>query len=324
MPEHTPVPYDPEIAARMAANPMPDAGAGPRSDEDRLAMSRRMLDSMARPMDEVIAGRPVEYEERKIAGPKGDVEITIIRPKAEVFGAPGIYDMHPGGLVSGSRYTSVASLVDWAHRFGFVGVTVEYGRAPENPNLGPAQDSYAGLLWMAENAKDLGVDPGRIMVGGASAGGNLAASMALMARDNDGPPLLAQMLLTPMLDDRNITASSYQYDGFGPWDRQTNIWAWRQVLGAEAGGGTVSPYVAPARATDLSGLPPAYIDVGSAEVFRDESVAYATGIWASGGEAELHVWSGGCHAFYGFYADTAIARAANAARDTWLTRILAR
>ncbi|MGH9043876.1 MAG: alpha/beta hydrolase, partial [Acidimicrobiales bacterium] len=118
--------------------------------------------------------------------------------------------------------------------------------------------------------------------------------------------------------------STHQYDGFGPWDRQTNIWAWRLILGDAAGGAQTSPYIAPARAVDLSGLPPAFVEVGSAETFRDEAVDYASRIWAAGGEAELHVWSGGCHAFYSFYATTRVAKAANDARDTWFERILSR
>ncbi|MGH9043956.1 MAG: alpha/beta hydrolase, partial [Acidimicrobiales bacterium] len=207
------VPYDPEIKQLMDAGQLRTPAPPELGDTERVARSRKGLDDMVRPMADVVAGRPVEHEERVIEGPSGDLEITIIRPAGGVSGAPGLYNMHPGGLISGSRYTSAASLVDWTHRFGFVCMTIEYGRAPENPNLGPAEDSYAGLLWMAEHAQELGVDPDRMIVGGASAGGLLSASMALMARDMNGPALLGQLLVTPMLDDRNVTVSTHQYDG---------------------------------------------------------------------------------------------------------------
>ncbi len=125
-----------------------------------------------------------------------------------------------------------------------------------------------------------------------------------------------------MLDDRNDTVSASQYDGIGAWDRNNNDTAWNAILGPDRFTDAVSPYAAPARAGDLSGLPPAYIAVGAAEVFRDEAVAYASGIWAAGGAAELHVWSGGYHGFAGFSPDAIVSRAALAARDSWVRRTL--
>ena len=131
------------------------------------------------------------------------------------------------------------------------------------------------------------------------------------------------MLLCPMLDDRNETPSSHQMAGLGIWDRGANEVGWTALLGAARGGPDVSPYAAPARATDLSGLPPAFIDVGSAETFRDEDVAYASRIWQAGGDAELHVWPGGFHGFAGMVPDAAISKAAMAAQLAWLRRLLA-
>ena len=210
-----------------------------------------------------------------------------------------------------------------AEKLGAAVVSVEYRLAPETPHPGPVEDCYAGLIWTVEHADELGIDPARVIVGGASAGGGLAAAVALLARDRGGPALLAQMLLCPMLDDRNETPSSYQMAGIGIWDRGANEVGWTALLGAARGGPDVSPYAAPARATDLSGLPPAFIDVGSAETFRDEDVAYATGIWQAGGRAELHVWPGGFHGFTGMVPDAAISQAATAAQQAWLQRILA-
>jgi len=126
-----------------------------------------------------------------------------------------------------------------------------------------------------------------------------------------------------MLDDRNDTVSSRQYDGVGAWDRHNNDTGWTALLGDARGTDAVSPYAAPARARDLSGLPPAYLDVGSAEVFRDEVTDYAARIWACGGRAELHVWAGGYHGFSEFSPEAEVSRAAVAARDSWLRRLLA-
>jgi acetyl esterase/lipase len=127
-----------------------------------------------------------------------------------------------------------------------------------------------------------------------------------------------------MIDDRNETVSSHQYEGVGVWDRTSNLTAWSAVLGDRRGTDEVSYYSAPARATDLSGLPPTFIDVGSAEVFRDEDVAYASRIWAAGGNCELHVWGGAFHGFYDIAPDSDLARASIAAREAWLDRLLSR
>jgi acetyl esterase/lipase len=159
--------------------------------------------------------------------------------------------------------------------------------------------------------------------GGVSAGGGLSAAVALLARDRGGPALAGQLLVCPMLDDRNDSPSSRQMAGLGVWDRVANDVGWTALLGEARGGPDVSPYAAPARATDLSGLPPAFIDVGSAETFRDEDVAYASRIWQAGGSAELHVWPGGSHGFAGMVPGAAISRAAVAAQRNWLARLLA-
>jgi acetyl esterase/lipase len=212
-------------------------------------------------------------------------------------------------------------MLDWASEFGLVVVSVEYRLAPETPHPGPVEDCYAGLAWTARHADELGIDPERIIVAGASAGGGLAAALALLARDRGGPELAGQMLIYPMLDDRNDSPSAVQMAGLGVWDRTANDTGWGALLGAAKGGPEVSPYAAPARATDLSGLPPAFIDVGSAETFRDEDVAYAARIWQAGGRAELHVWPGAFHGFDGFAPQAAVSQDALAARVRWLRRL---
>ncbi len=166
------------------------------------------------------------------------------------------------------------------------------------------------------------IDPARIIVGGASAGGGLSAAVALMARDRGGPALAGQLLVCPMLDDRNDTLSARQVTQ-GPWTRASNAVGWTALLGPARGGPGVPPYAAPARAADLSRLPPAYIDVGSAEVFRDEAVGLRVAHLGGGGAAELHVWPGGFHAFAGFVPAAAISGDATQAPRRWLARLLA-
>jgi acetyl esterase/lipase len=144
-----------------------------------------------------------------------------------------------------------------------------------------------------------------------------------MARDRGEVALAGQLLIYPMLDDRNDSVSAQQMAGVGVWDRTANQTGWSALLGDAVGGPDVPAYAAPARATDLSGLPPAFIDVASTETFRDEDVAYASRIWAAGGIAELHVWPGGCHGFDLFVPDAPISQAARAARIAWLRRLLA-
>ena len=144
-----------------------------------------------------------------------------------------------------------------------------------------------------------------------------------MARDRSGgPALIGQLLACPMLDDRNQTPSSHELDGEGIWDRTSNLTGWQALLGGPCGGPDVSPDAAPARATDRSGLPPAFLDVESVETFRDETVDYAARIWRAGGSAELHVWPGGFHGFDLLAPEAALSRSARAARIDWLRRLL--
>ncbi|WP_372442739.1 alpha/beta hydrolase fold domain-containing protein [Streptomyces pactum] len=322
LPRPRPVPYDPQLEADLAAcraliEPVPLRA-------DTILANRAHFATLVPPVEEAIGNLPVDVEHVTAAGPPGapDVELTVLRPRGADRDAPGIYSIHGGGMVLGNRFFGIAGLAEDVLALGAVGVSVEYRLAPEHPAPAAAEDCYAGLLWFAGNATALGVDPGRILVGGASAGGGLGAAVALMARDRGGPALAGQLLDCPMLDDRNATVSSRQYDGIGIWDRAHNETAWTALLGTDRGTGAVSPYAAPARADDLSGLPPAFVSVGAAEVFRDEAVEYATRIWAAGGQAELHVWSGAYHGFTGFSADTEVSRAAVATRESWLRRVL--
>ncbi|MEE1800893.1 alpha/beta hydrolase [Streptomyces sp. JV176] len=320
-----PPPFDPEGAA--ALDVIVAGMGGPLDFTDLPAVrSGRGLG----PSDEDLRrDGAVELEERTVPGPAGEPDISLLicrpagaGPSASATGLPALYQIHGGGMILGNNRTGLENALDWALELNLVVVSVEYRLAPEHPHPAPVEDAYAGLVWTAEHAAELGIDPARIIVAGGSAGGGLAAAVALLARDRNGPALAGQMLMCPMLDDRNDTPSSLQMAGLGVWDRAANHIGWTSLLGEARGGPDVSPYAAPARATDLSGLPPAFIDVGSAETFRDEDVTYASRLWQAGGRAELHVWPGGFHGFETLAPQTALAQDARAAQLRWLTRLL--
>ncbi|MET7474815.1 alpha/beta hydrolase [Streptomyces sp. NPDC005648] len=316
----TPPPFDPELAAELPAigEVLP-----PTVTPDMIAAGRRTDGPFAIPTDEELGKDGLfEVEERLVPGPAGapEVPLVICRPTGVTGPRPVVYNIHGGGMVAGNSRLGIP--LDWAEELGLVVVSVEYRLAPEHPHPAPVEDCYAGLLWTAEHAKEIGGDPDRIVLAGGSAGGGLTAAVALLARDREGPRAIGQVLMCPMLDDRNDTPSAHQMAGLGVWDRTSNETGWNALLGEARGTADVSPYAAPARAADLSGLPPAFIDVGSAETFRDEDVAYASRIWQAGGVAELHVWPGGFHGFDGFVPQAALSQAARETRLRWLRRLL--
>ncbi|WP_222853337.1 alpha/beta hydrolase [Fodinicola acaciae] len=316
-----PVPFDPEIEPLLAEIVPPDT---PPFTPDTIPAVRAAMAARFPPAAQAIDDAPVDVEERTIPGPDGapDLEVTIMSPQAAEKPLPGLYNIHGGGMMVGHRDMDVPRLLGLVLELGVVAVNVEYRLAPEHPHPAPVEDCYAGLVWTAKTAGELGIDPDRIVVMGGSAGGGLSAAVALMARDRGGPALAGQLLLCPMIDDTNTSVASHQYAGLGPWPREANLAGWRSLLGDAVGTDAVSPYAAPSRASDLSGLPPAFIEVGSAEPFRDEDTAYALRIWATGGQAELHVWSGAFHGFDMYAPEWPISRAALDTRDSWLRRIL--
>jgi acetyl esterase/lipase len=315
-----PPPFDPELAAALElisaqlppmntieqVRQMREGGAGRIATDEQLSRDGRFV-----------------VEDRVVPGPSGGPEVTLLvcRPAEARGPRPLIYYTHGGGMVLGT-YRDVAGALDWAEALDAIVVSVEYRLAPEHPHPAPVEDVYAGYVWTVEHAEKLGADPERIVIAGASAGGGLTAALALLARDRKAHQALGQLLMIPMLDDRNDTPSAHQMVGIGVWDRAANELGWGSLLGEARGTEGVSEYAAPARAADLSGLPPAFIDVGSAETFRDEAVAYASRIWQAGGVAELHVWPGGFHGFAGLAPQAAVSHAARAAHLSWLRRLL--
>jgi acetyl esterase/lipase len=183
---------------------------------------------------------------------------------------------------------------------------------------------YAGIKWISENTKELGIDARRIMIGGTSAGGGLAAGTALLCRDNKGPALFAMCLKCPMIDDRELTLSRRQFAENKTWNQQNNTYGWDSYLGKQRQGSDVSIYAAPGRAEDLSGLPETFLDAGSSELFRDDAVAFASKLWASGVQAELHIWPGAYHGSESAAPEAAVSRIAKETRMAWMVRTFAR
>lgn len=236
--------------------------------------------------------------------------------------APIIFFVHGGGMIMGSGLFGLDLVLPWAAETGAVVVSPDYRLAPQYPDPTPSDDCWRSLLWTVEHATEIGGDAERILIVGHSAGAGLAAGLALRARDADGPSLLGQLLMCPMLDDRERTPSSRELVGEGVWDRIANRTGWTALLGERVGGPDVSAYAAPSRAQDLGRLAPAFIDVGSVDTFRDEAVDYASRIWTDGGEAELHVWPGAYHCFEIVAPTVAVSRQALQARRDWAVRRL--
>jgi len=209
---------------------------------------------------------------------------------------PCAFSMHGGGYVLGTYAMDDPVFDELCPKLGMVGASVDYRLAPETPYPGPLEDCYRALRWTHHHAQELGIDPGCIGVMGVSAGGGLAAALAHLARDRGELPVTFQLLDSPMLDDRQITPSSRQ-DGLAVWNRNSNAFGWKSYLGDLYGRDDVPFTAAPARATDLSGLPPAFVSVGAVDGFRDEDVEYAVRLNQAGVPAELHVYPGACHGF---------------------------
>ncbi|MFF8606928.1 alpha/beta hydrolase [Streptomyces sp. NPDC015346] len=317
-------PFDPELTAVLEGL---SAGARePVTPENLAARQRRDAASRPRPtVEDLRVGGRFEVTECTVPGPPDGPEVTVVsaRPAGLTGPLPLLYYLHGGAMIMGNAWSVLPRILrEWAAPLELAVVSVEYRLAPGTRYPGPLEDCYAGLVWAARHATELGIDADRIVIGGKSAGGGLAAALALLTRDRGGPTPVGQLLLSPMLDDRD-TFSRHQMTGLDIWDLTSHTTVWKALLGDRYGAADLPPYAAPSRATDLSGLPPAYVDVGSAEMFRDEGVAYANAIWRAGGRAELHVWPGACHGFDSVAPRAAVSQDARDARTRWLRRLLA-
>ena len=313
-------PFDPELSTFLTAF----EARGPFTLTTEMLPRMRGLDITEEALDERLRSRGYERRTLTVPGHLGDpITLAVIQRIGRTGATSAVYTIHGGGMMFGHYLGNLDSYDDWLlNDHDVVLITVDYRLAPEHPDPYPVEDCYAGLVWVHAHAHELGIDPERIVIAGQSAGAGLAAGTALLARDRKGPALLAQILVSPMLDDRDSTVSTKQIDGIGVADRQMTRFGWDAYLGSRRAGEDVSVYAAPARAIDLSELPRTYIDCGSAEVFRDETVAYASGLWAAGGDAELHVWPGAFHGFTSMMPTAALSVSATAALADWTRRLL--
>lgn len=280
--------FDPEIAAVV---PML-----PSIDSTDPVVARTLLSQLCAQLP-VPDTAGVQIEDHLIPGGPGDPEVPIRIYVPERRGTRGaVYSVHGGGFITGNVDTEHGLNVSLARELGAVVVAVDYRLAPETPFPGPLEDVYAGLVWTAAHADELGLDPQRIALQGTSAGGGLCAALALLARDRNGPHIAFQFLAVPELDDRLTTESMTRFTDTPLWDRSKAIASWNYYLGAgRAGSDNVSVYAAPARATDLTGLPPAYVSVMHFDPLRDEGIAYAMALLAAGVTVELHLFPGTFH-----------------------------
>lgn len=241
----------------------------------------------------------VPCEERLVPGAPGDPDVRVLLytpPGDATASRPGLLEIHGGGYVIGNAEMSDAANRMLVLQLGCVVVAVDYRLAPETPWPGSRNDNYAALCWLAENAAALNVDPARIAISGGSAGGGHAAALALHARNQGGPAICFQLLDYPMLDDRTcLDPDPHPYVGEFVWTPERNHFGWKSLLGAEPGSPGVDETAAPARATDLSGLPPAFLHIGTLDLFLEENLEYTRRLTRAGVPVELHVIPGAYH-----------------------------
>lgn len=280
---------DPEVVAGLELIPAEMITAV--GDDPPLA--RQMIAGMLEQLADLLPPSEVSVEERTIPGADVTIPIVIYQP-TDAAARPGLLWIHGGGYVTGTARDDV-NCQSLAAYVGCTVVSVEYRMAPEATYKEAVSDCFTALKWMVTNADELGIDTSRVAIGGASAGGGLSAGLALYNRDHEGPQLAFQLLIYPMIDDTHDTPSGQAITYEKVWNRDVSLKAWKMYLGDEYGGDNVSPYAAAARATDVSGLPPAFITVGTEDLFRDEDINYAQRLMAAGVPTELEVYPGMFH-----------------------------
>ncbi len=286
--------YDPELAPLLEF--LPDGGTTDFSNPQR---SREGFKSLVEAMNAELDLQGLIIEDLSVPGPvEGqDLPLRVYRPASLEDTAPALLHIHGGGFVIGDLETEKGICVSLSRKLGIVVVSVDYRLAPETPYPGGLEDCYCALAWMHDNAADLNIDTKRIAVFGQSAGGGLAAATALLSRDRNGPDICFQFLGIPELDDRLQTPSMQQFTDTPMWNRPNAEYSWDFYLGDEYQRASDNvPYLAaPARAEDLSGLPPAYISTMEFDPLRDEGVLYALKLMQAGVPTELHCYPGTFH-----------------------------
>jgi acetyl esterase/lipase len=259
----------------------------------------------------------LDVTEQTYAGPAGDLTLRLYQAKSAPSKGQGLIYIHGGGMIMGDLDSQDENMREAATSLDMPIASIDYRKAPEHPYPAAPEDCYAGVCWVFEHAAELGMDKDNIGLMGASAGGGLALAVALMLRDRGGPKLKYLLPIYPMIDDRHKTSSSHEVVDLGIWDRAGSLEAWGWYLGDTE----PDSYAAPARAEDLSGLPPAYIDVGDLDLFRDEDIVLAQRLSAAGVPVEFHLWTGAYHASELFAPQAALSQRIWATRYTAIRRL---
>ncbi|MFE5429685.1 alpha/beta hydrolase [Peribacillus simplex] len=283
----------------------------PPLDLDNLKATRQGMALISQSI-EIPIDESVSISNRMVPGPRDQptVRVRIYEPNKKNGVLPGLLWIHGGGYVLGIPEGDDVLCQRFVTEANCVVVSVDYRLAPEHPYPAGLEDCYAVLKWFSEHASELGVDASRIGAAGASAGGGLTAGLTLLARDRKGPELCFQMPLYPMIDDRNNSPSSIEITGNMVWNHDLNQKGWTMYLNGENGTDHVSEYAAPARATDLSGLPYTYTCVGQLDPFRDETLDYVTRLCRAGVDVEFHLYPGCYHGFEGVVPTAAVSKRA--------------
>jgi acetyl esterase len=288
----------------------------PNGTIEDVTAARTMLESLADVATGTVDTSGLDIEDRTVPGYLGspEVAVRIYWAHRAPEPSPVLLNIHGGGFVLGGIRTEHAASVQLASALGIVVVSVEYRLAPEHRFPAGLHDCYAALLWLQSDGASLGIDLTRVAVYGQSAGGGLAAGLALFSRDHDGPPICFQFLGIPELDDRLETHSMRTFTDTPLWNRPNAELSWGFYLGGTEDG-DVCPYAAPARATDLDGLPPAYVTAMEFDPLRDEGVHYALALLGAGVSVELHTFPGTFHG-------SAIASTADVSRRMYREQLL--
>jgi acetyl esterase/lipase len=305
--------YDP--AVQEAIDTQPSLGIVNAATLEKVRASQLLRNADVELSDEV------ERVDHFVSGvDDNDVRIRVHRRKGDAELSPALYWTHGGGYVLGNPEQDDLRFDRWCQRFGLVGAAVQYRLAPEHPYPSGLEDSYSGLKWLKENGETVGADTDRIGIGGPSAGGGMAAALALLVRDRGEFEIDYQLLIYPMIDDTRTTVTA-NWD-VPVWGPESNHYGWSSYLGELFESTAVPAHAAPARESNLEGLPPTFIMVGTLDAFADEDIAYAQRLNHAGVPTELHVYPGAPHGFDGFAASTAVARQARSDINAFLGRML--
>jgi acetyl esterase/lipase len=305
---------DAQVAAALAAA-FEQNGPPPAPPVGDVAGRRVALDAMLGYFNnQAQPPGKVDISDHRVVTPDGAALLArwYRQPSSESRAA--VLYLHGGGMIVGSVPIFDGPVSRYVARTGVPMLSLEYRLAPEHPHPAPVEDAYAGLAWLAGHAVELGIDPGRIAVMGDSAGGGLAAGVAILSRDRKGPAVARQLLIYPMLDDRTTTPDPY-IAPFAGWSYDDNATGWNALLGTGHEHREVDPPAAPGRLRDAAGLPPAYIEVGQLDVFRDEVLRYALTLSLAGVPAELHLHPGVPHEYDAIAFGADVSRRAQSDRD---------